>query len=165
MNKFIILIIIIFLFSCTNIEFVYEKDEKYENPIYQKTAFQISGLNIPSMSTNLLKYYGVSNNPSYYLRVYINEDKTRRSVQLNQAVSKVDYELKFNYVLESKLNNCIVYEKDIYSTFSFVPKSSGYNYGSDQSLEKMYEMASNHSIEQFINTIYNVDLKKCYNED
>ena len=38
----------------------------------------------------------------------------------------------------------------ISSRFSFVTKSSGYNFGADESLEKLYEMALEENLTRFI---------------
>jgi len=55
----------------------------------------------------------------------------------------------------------VVYEKELLSFFSIIPKSSGYNYGTDASLEKKYELAVTENLNQFISFLSSVDLNNC----
>ena len=71
------------------------------------------------------------------------------------------YELRFTYTLESINKNCIIYKKEILSFFSIVPKSSGYNYGTDASLEKKYELAIIENLNQFVSFLSGMDIKNC----
>jgi len=159
--KHIVLLLFVLMCSCTNIDFIYKQSQKLENPIYKKTSYQISGKEIPTMYSNIVKYFGNSPNPSYTLNINTREKTVRRSVQSNQAVSKVDYELQFNYSLKNHSKDCMVLEKKVITRFSYTPKSSGYNYGSDQSLERMYDLSTLQSLEQFTNEIYSKDLESC----
>ena len=91
----------------------------------------------------------------------IQEKQTKRSVEVNQATSNLRYELRFLYTLISVEKNCIVYEKEILSQFSIIPKSSGYNYGADVSLEKKYELVVVENLNQFISFLSSIDIKNC----
>ena len=162
---YILFLLIFFLLSCSELEFVYNELESPKNPIYEKTSFRISGKDVPEMYNNTLKVLGESDNPSYALEIFINETKTKRSVQTNQAVSKLDYELKFNYSLFNIKKNCNVFDMDVFSRFSYAPKSSGYNFGSDQSLDKMYSVSGKEGLNEFLNSIYNRNLNSCNNEN
>jgi len=55
----------------------------------------------------------------------------------------------------------LVYEKQILTSFSIIPKSSGFNYGTDTSLEKKYELAITQNLNQFISFLSNVNLDRC----
>ena len=101
----------------------------------------------------------------YDLNINIVEEKTKRSVQTNQAIEKLDYKLVFTYDLFNKKENCRVYQENVISRFTFEPKSSGYNFGSDQSLKKLYELSVVSSFEKFINNIENVSLDTCLDEN
>ena len=101
----------------------------------------------------------------FRLNLSVDEEKTKRSIQSNQVVSKLDYELTMIFSLENIGKDCIIYENTIYSRFSYVPKSSGYNFGSDQSLEKLYELAAKETFEKIINLLSAADLSSCKNED
>ena len=45
---------------------------------------------------------------------------------------------------------CDTYTENVSSRFSFVTKSSGYNFGSDKSLSKLYEMSVSENLNRFI---------------
>ena len=82
-------------------------------------------------------------------------------METNQATSNLRYELRFYYTLTSIKNNCIAFEKEIISYFSIIPKSSGYNYGADTSLEKKYELAVSDNLNQFISILSDINLDNC----
>ena len=65
----------------------------------------------------------------------------------------------------NKKENCRVYQENVISRFTFEPKSSGYNFGSDQSLKKLYDLSVNSNFENFINNIDNIILTTCLDEN
>ena len=75
--------------------------------------------------------------------------------------SNLQYEIRFFYTLSSIEEKCLVYEKQILTSFSIIPKSSGFNYGTDTSLEKKYELAITQNLNQFISFLSNVNLDRC----
>ena len=54
-----------------------------------------------------------------------------------------------------------MYEKEILSYFSITPKSDGYNYGTDASLEKKYELAIKDNLNQFLSFLQNIEINNC----
>ena len=52
-------------------------------------------------------------------------------------------------------------KKELLSYFSIIPKSSGYNYGTDTSLEKKYELAITENLNRFTSIITNEDIITC----
>ena len=165
MKKIIIVLVVLFLFSCGQIEFVYKNNSETQSPLYKKTEVFFTGEDISSLYKYSSVYLGEVIDYQYDLNINIIEEKTKRSVQTNQAIEKLDYKLVFAYDLFSKKENCRVYQENIISRFTFEPKSSGYNFGSDQSLKKLYELSVNNSFEKFINNIDNVSLATCLNEN
>ena len=159
------LLFFLVLLSCNNLDFVYKDNINLTNPVYKKTSINLSGINIPSFYGLALRYLGKDKEKLYRLTIEINEEKIKRSVESNQAVSKLDYNLTFAYELVNIEKNCLVFEKDIPSSFTFEPRSSGYNFGSDQSLEKMYELAIKESLEKLIKFISAIDVFVCDNEN
>ena len=107
------------------------------------------------------KVFGDVKEKDFNLLVNIEEEKTKRSVETNQATSNLRYELRFTYTLESISKNCITYKKEILSFFSIIPKSSGYNYGTDTSLEKKYELAIIENLNQFVSFLSGADISNC----
>ena len=147
--------------SCSNIEFVYKEKGNLINPLYEKTNVVTSGVDLVFLQSYVPKVFGDVNEKDFNLLVNIEEEKTKRSVETNQAASNLKYELRFTYTLESVSKNCITYKKEILSFFSIIPKSSGYNYGTDASLEKKYELAIIENLNQFVSFLSGVDINNC----
>ena len=160
-NLFIFLLLVT---SCTNIEFTYDQNTEINNPIYNKTKVTTSGKELSSIYMAIPEIIGVSKEIDYELFIDINETKTRRSVQNNQASTKVDYKLNFTYELHNIDKNCNIYKKEIISRFSYVPKSSGFNFGSDTSLDKKYELAVKKNLKDFVDSMPGENNFVCINE-
>ena len=105
--------------------------------------------------------FGKNKENEFTLIINIEEKKVKRSVKTNQATSNLKYELRFFYTLILNKKNCVTYDKEILSTFSILPKSAGYNYGTDASLEKKYELAVTDNVNRFISLLSNTDISKC----
>ena len=161
MNRAFVVFLLYFVASCGGVEFVYKNDKNLINPLYQKTKVITSGTNLSFMNSYLPMFFGESNEYIYNLQININEKKTKRSVETNQATSNLRYELRFYYTLTSIKKDCLTYEKEIISYFSIIPKSSGYNYGTDTSLEKKYELAISDNLNQFVSIITDIELDNC----
>ena len=162
--KNLLFFFIFFVVSCGGVDFVYKDNINLNNPIYNKTLVSFSGKTFPEFYRYASLYFGSNEEHIYSLKINIEEKKIKRSVQTNQAISKMDYELGFGYELFSKTKGCIIYKKNILSRFSFEPKSSGYNFGSDQSLEKLYELATKESFKQFVDFYANDRNVSCSHE-
>ena len=161
MKKLFFSFLFFFIVSCNGVEFVYKNEKNIINPLYQKTKVITSGTDLSFMNSYLPMYFGKSDEYTYNLQINVNEKKTKRSVETNQATSNLRYELRFYYTLTSIKNNCITFEKEIISYFSIIPKSSGYNYGADTSLEKKYELAVSDNLNQFISILSDINLDNC----
>ena len=162
--KIFLISILLFLVSCSNLEFVYKNDLDLNNPLYKKTSFVISGLEIQSFYSQNLRYFGEYEEELYKLIIKIEEEKTKKSVKSNQAISKLDYKIIFNYQLLNNNKNCVVYSRQLISRFTFEPRSAGYNFGSDQSLINLYNRAGGNNLQQFIDNLSDVNLESCINE-
>lgn len=161
MKKIFIFILIFFISSCNSIEFIYKDNSNLANPLYDKTEVINSGADLVFMSAYIPMFFGKNKNKDFRLLINIKEERTKRSVELNQATSNLRYELRFFYTLISNKNGCLVYEKEILSYFSILPKSAGYNYGTDASLEKKYELAIIDNLNQFISFLSEVNFSNC----
>ncbi len=162
--KKIFFIFVFLLSGCSQIEFTYKDDINLSNPLFNKIKTIYKGEQIPVLHKYTSIYFGDSSDHTYDLEINITEKKNRRAVQANQAVSKLDYELIFEYKLFYIKEKCKTYNKSIKSRFSYVPKSSGYNFGSDKSLNKLYELAVRNNVQQFIGFVSQSDTTKCINE-
>ena len=161
MKRLFFVTIFIFILSCGNIDFVYKEDKNLINPLYEKTEVSSSGLNINFMNSYFPMFFGNIKDNHFNLSIKIEQSKTKSSVETNQAVSKLRYELIFIYTLVLNEKNCVTFNKELISYFSIIPKSSGYNYGTDSSLEKKYELAITENLNRFVSIILDKDLYSC----
>ena len=113
------------------------------------------------MKSYVPMFFGNNQNNKYNLLINIKEKKTKKSIETNQAASNLRYELRFFYTLILNKSNCKVYEKEILSYFSIIPKSAGYNYGTDASIEKKYELVITNNLNQFVSFLSGVDINNC----
>tara|TARA_B100000963_G_scaffold316350_1_gene296091 strand:- start:668 stop:1156 length:489 start_codon:yes stop_codon:yes gene_type:complete len=161
MKKFICLLLIFFTTSCSKIEFVYKDNKNLINPLYKKTEVIMSGVDITYINSYIPMFFGKNEKDTFNLFINIEENKTKRAIETNQAASNVRYELRFNYILTSKTKNCSIFEKEILSYFSIIPKSDGYNYGADASLENKYELTVTENLSRFMSFISDIDINNC----
>ncbi len=161
MKNIYISYVLIFLVSCTEVDFVYKENKNLINALYQKVEVSYSGINLNFMNSYLPMFFGQNKEDVFNLSINIKESKVKRSVETNQATSKLRYELKFYYTLKSNVKDCVTYEKELVSYFSISPKSSGYNYGTDSSIEKKYELAITENLNRFVSILSDVDIDNC----
>jgi len=161
MKRLFFVTIFIFIISCGDIDFVYKEDKNLINPLYEKTEVSSSGFNINFMNSYLPMFFGNNKDDHFNLSIKIEQNKTKSSVETNQAVSKLRYELIFIYTLVLNEKNCVTFNKELISYFSIIPKSSGYNYGTDSSLEKKYELAVTENLNRFVSIILEKNLNSC----
>ena len=161
MKRLFFVTIFIFIISCSDIDFVYKEDKNLINPLYEKTEVSSLGININFMNSYLPMFFGNNKDDHFNLSIKIEQNKTKSSVETNQAVSKLRYELIFIYTLVLNEKNCVTFNKELISYFSIIPKSSGYNYGTDSSLEKKYELAITENLNRFVSIILDKDLNSC----
>ena len=161
MIKFFCITLFFIIASCNNMEFVYDNNEKVINPLYEKTNVKASGVDVAFLNSYVPMFFGSNTDSLYELIIKIEEKKTKSSVKTNQATSNLRYELRFFYRLVLKEENCVVYEKEIVSFFSIIPKSGGYNYGTDASLDNKYELAISENFDQFISLLSDINMNNC----
>ncbi len=161
MKKLFIVTLFFFLVSCSGVDFVYKDSESPVNPLFQKTDVNTSGVSFNFINSYLPMFFGNNNEDLFELIIDITERRTKVAVETNQAASNLKYELSFFYTLILKNDNCISYEKEIVSNFSIIPKSSGYDYGTDASLEKKYELAIRESLNQFVSSLSKINIYNC----
>ena len=166
MKNFILLILMLgLLFACSNIEFSYNKDE-LNNQLYNKTNINITGDEIPFLNTIVLSKFGISQNELLDLEINISEKKTKMVIKTNQVSTRIDYEIIINYILSNQSKKCTILTKKQYSRFSFIPKSEGYNFGSDKFLDNLYIRNIENNIDQFLNSLdKQIEKRKCINEN
>ncbi len=151
-KKYIAYSILLFAFSCSNVEFVL-KDTNQTNPLKDITLLLVDKNSDGRFIRGLYTYFGNSEKHEYILKTNFLEKKENRIVKNNQVAEKIEYTLEIVYDLFYKTSECKVFNKRVVSKFSFTPKSAGYNFGSDRSFEKLYSGSVNQNISNFINAL------------
>ena len=149
-KKITVLTFFVFLFSCGGVDFVLQDSE--DNKFKNNTLIVFSGDNEEGFLEELYSFYGNNNNGEFILKTSLVVKKENRLVKQNQVAEKIDYELTAGYEIFSKKQNCDFYRRVVVSKFSFVPKSFGYNFGTDKSLEKLYKRSLRANIQSFSNS-------------
>ena len=161
MKKLTFLLMFFFLSSCGEVDFIYKDSKNIVNPLYEKTQISTSGVELSYINSYLTMFFGENKEEDFRLLINVEEKKIKRSVETNQATSNLRYELRFSYNLFSNPKNCLIYKKEILSYFSIIPKSDGYNYGTDTSIENKYELAIAENLSQFISFVSGIDINSC----
>ena len=151
----------LFILSCSHIDFIYSDNKNLTNQLYNNTNVEIQGIDVPYINTYVPLLFGGGINKVFDLLITIEEEKIKSSVEKNQATSNLKYELRFNYTLNSIEKDCLIYQKELLSSFYILPKSSGYDFGTDASLEKKYELAINENLNRFVSLSSGADLDNC----
>ena len=151
-KKFISCLLLLFVFGCNNLEFVLKNDIE-KNPLKNKTLLIIDKDVEEHFKRALYSFFGNNKINEYILDIKFSEKKENRIVKNNQVAEKIEYTLQADYNLFYRTNKCKVFEKTIISKFSFTPKSAGYNFGSDISLEKLYGNSVDENINSFIEAL------------
>ncbi len=154
MKKLTTLIFLIFLTSCSSIEFVLN-EQTPKNNIKNNVYLVFEGNKEERLTKELYYFFGNVEGSENFLVTSFSEKKENRLVKKNQVAEKTDYELIIDYKILYKNKACKAYNKKIITKFSFVPKSFGYNFGTDKSLEKLYKESIRKNIRLFIDSIPN----------
>ena len=151
-KKFILCSFLLFIFSCSNIEFVLKESDQ-TNPLKEKTLLLMGKNSEERFASALYSYFGNNNKYEYILKTIFLESKENRIVKNNQVAEKIDYTLEVVYDLFYKTSECKIFNKKVITKFSFTPKSAGYNFGSDKSFEKLYSSSVDQNINNFLNAL------------
>lgn len=161
MKKLLYICFFFIFISCSQIEFVHDSDERPINLLYEKTDINLGGEDIIFLKTYIPMFFGNNKDERFELSIIVNEEQKKLSVKSNQVTSNLSYELRFFYTLRSNESGCITFKKEILSNFTIMPKSSGFNYGTDSSLDKKYELAVTDNLSQFLSYLSETDLYEC----
>jgi len=144
--------LLFFIFSCSNVEFVL-KDSSQMNPLKDKTLVVVDKDINNRLTRGLYSFFGNNKKYEYILKTKFLERKENRIVKNNQVAEKIEYTLEIDYDLFYKTSECKIFKKKIITSFSFTPKSAGYNFGSDRSFDKLYVSSVDQNINNFIETL------------
>ena len=128
--RFIFVLVFFSLASCTNIDFLL--DEKAgDDFLKNNTAIYLDGWNNPVLKEIFFIKLGEVSDSRFLLNANATQEQTKKSVDKNQVAKKIDYKIIINYSLNDIEKKCTDILNKQTSSFSFTPKSSGYNFASD----------------------------------
>ena len=150
--RFVFISVVIFfsLTSCTNISFLVNENMG-TNFLKNKTIVYTSGWDSPALKEALFLNLGEVSNNRFLLTVEAAQKQTKRSVDENQVAKKIDYKIIINYSLSDVEKKCSNISNSQTSSFSFTPKSSGYNFASDVLFENLLKEAVLENVGSFMN--------------
>ena len=146
--KFILMLF--FLFSCTNLEFVYEKKDK--NFLKNSTSLDLQGDRESILYSQLVDLIGNDVERKYILKANIKETISKEVINSDSTTSKYTVSHTINYTLIGVGKKCSLLEKKITTTNNYNSKSAGYNFGTDISKTKTIENNIVANIESFLKT-------------
>ena len=165
--RFVFVLVLVFfsLASCTNINFLLD-DVSDTDVLKNKTAVYLSGWDNPILKEVFFIKLGEASDNRFLLTAETTQKQTKRSVDENQVAKKIDYKIIINYSLNDVKKKCTNILNSQTSSFSFTPKSSGYNFASDVLFENLLKETISENLNSFI-SFANSALKsqKCLNEN
>ena len=149
--RFVYISVVIFfsLASCTNINFLLDENTGV-NFLKNKTNVYMSGWDSPVLKEVFFLKLGKASDNRFLLAAEAFQKQTKRSVDENQVAKKIDYKIIINYSLSDIEKKCSNISNNQTSSFSFTPKSSGYNFASDVLFENLLKEAVLENVSSFI---------------
>ena len=148
MIKSLMLLSVLILTGCGKIDLLL-LDNHDQNKLRGNTSIVLQGDPVELFAEEVYSFFEDNQKGEYILITTISEKTENRLVKTNQVAEKINYEITVDYEVFYKSMSCNIFNKKIVSTFSFVPKSFGYNFGTDRSLEKLYRSSVIKNIENF----------------
>jgi len=148
MIKSLMLLSVLILTGCGKIDLLL-LDNHDQNKLRGNTSVVLQGDPVQLFAEEVYSFFEDNQKGEYILITTISEKTENRLVKTNQVAEKINYEITVDYEVFYKSMSCNIFNKKIVSSFSFVPKSFGYNFGTDRSLEKLYRSSVVKNIENF----------------
>ena len=156
--------LLLFVFGCSNLEFVYEKNDG--NFLKNSTSLEVIGDQKNILYSQMINLIGNDVNRAYILEAKIKEVISKEVVGSDSATSKYTVSHTINYNLIQVRNKCSLLMKKITTTSSYNSKSAGYNFATDISKLKTLENNIINNIESFLKTVSTLSNSKlCDNAD
>ena len=165
--RFVLISVLVFcsLASCTNINFLLDENSGVDL-LKNKTAVYMSGWDSPILKEVFFLRLGETSNNRFLLTAEAVQKQTKRSVDENQVAKKIDYKIIINYNLGDTKDMCANIFSSQRSSFSFTPKSSGYNFASDVLFESLLREAVLKNLDSFIDFANSaLQSQNCIDED
>tara|TARA_B100000965_G_scaffold347450_1_gene319557 strand:- start:118 stop:654 length:537 start_codon:yes stop_codon:yes gene_type:complete len=150
-NKFALLLIL-FLYSCSNFSFVYNNNEGDKE--FFNAEIIVSGSDADVIKKLLSSKFLSNQSPKNY-RLTVNSKLETKSVVIenDQTASTVEIKYILDYNLFNYKKNCNVVKESVGSFSTYNSRAEGYNFGSDLSKEQVSKQVIQDNINKFINQI------------
>ena len=148
--RFVFVLVFFSLASCTNIKFLLDKNAEVDF-LKNNTAVYLSGWDDPILKEVFFIKLGEASDNRFLLTAEAAQKQVKRSVDENQVAKKIDYKIIINYNLSDIKKKCTDILNAQTSSFSFTPKSSGYNFASDVYFENLLKEAVLENVGSFMN--------------
>ena len=130
-----------------------------------KTSVHLSGWDNNVLKELFFLRFGETSNKKFILNAKVSQKQTKRSVDKSQVAKKIDYKITIDYALSDTKKNCSDISNRQTTSFSFTPKSSGYNFASDVLFNNLLRESILDNINNFISYAnYQLQLENCLNE-
>ena len=154
-NK-IILFFVIFLFSCSNFDFVYNNNEGSSELAIGEIL--VTGSSNDIIKKNLSNKFLNQGSVDYRLSVNSNMETKSVVIENDQTASTIEIKYTIDYIVFDHKKDCIVIKENIVSLSTYNSRAESYNFGSDLSKEQVIDQVIQDNINKFtyqINTIGN----------
>jgi len=152
-KKILLLFFSLFIFSCSNFEFVYNSPDELNN-IKNKTLLSVIGDDANIIDAYAKKSINLpGDTPDFHLT--ISSEKTVKAIIIDKdaTASKFSVEYQLNYILKNLKESCTVTNKTIKNQTTYNSKSEGYSFGSDLSKNEVSTSILQSNIDNFFNDI------------
>ena len=161
---FIKIVILFCLTSCTNINFLLDEGGGSDF-LQNKTSVYISGWDNPIIEEMFFFKLGEVYDKRFLLTAKVSKEQDKRSVDVNQVAKKIDYKITIDYALSDINKKCVNILNNQTSSFSFTPKSSGYNFASDVLFDNLLKDAILENVTNFVSFANNnIQSQNCIDE-
>jgi len=167
MKYFNLLLISLFICSCSNLEFVYKTNDS-SLKIKNATNLFVEGNESNEIYSYITSKLGASKNTDYKYKLLIKSKKNEVAevIEKDGTASKFSIEYIILYSFVNAKFGCKIFDKEISTKDYYDSKSEGYSFGSDFSKNELSKKLIYINIDQFIELINaKSDLEKCKNEN
>ena len=147
LNKFV-LFFIFCLYSCSNFDFVYNKN-------YLSSELSVSEILVSGSSNDIIKkilsnkFLSSESAKDYKLSVSSKMDTKSVVIENDQTASTVEIKYTLEYVLFDYKKDCVVIKESISSLSTYNSRAESYNFGSDLSKEQVNQEVIRDNINKF----------------
>ena len=146
-NKFV-LFFVFCLYSCSNFDFVYNKN-------YLSSELSVSEILVSGSSNDIIKkilsnrFLSSEGVKDYKLSVSSKMDTKSVVIENDQTASTVEIKYTLEYILFDYKKDCVVIKESISSLSTYNSRAESYNFGSDLSKEQVNQEVIRDNINKF----------------